>query len=94
MVPFYGQGMNAGFEDVERLFEKLDLSGITSLTAKQLDLTISDFVTVGKNKVEENQFKSSLELVLRDYSETRYPDALAICKLAMDNYVEMRSSVV
>ena len=62
MVPFYGQGMNCGFEDVRVLCEH-----ITN------DVTIS--------------------AALDAYTAERHPDCVTICDLAMDNYVEMRSSV-
>ena len=62
MVPFYGQGMNAGLESVRVLFQHLDTH-------------------------------SSRDIALSSYSSHRAPDASAINKLALDNYVEMRSSV-
>ena len=63
MVPFYGQGMNAGFQDV-LVFDKI------------LD-----------------EFKGDLAKALPVYTERRYPDAVAICDLAIYNYSEMRSKV-
>lgn len=62
MVPFYGQGMNAGLESVRVLFDFLD------------------------KKVDRAE-------ALAEYSKFRAPDASAINKLALDNYIEMRSSV-
>ncbi|KAJ4862437.1 FAD binding domain-containing protein [Trichoderma breve] len=61
MVPFYGQGMNAGMEDVRILFSILD-----------------------KHR----------SLALAEYSAVRAKDAYAINNLALQNYVEMRSSVL
>lgn len=63
MVPFYGQGMNAGFEDC---------------------LIFDELLT----KYSENFYQAMLE-----FSEIRQPDAVAICDLAMYNYVEMRDLV-
>ena len=63
MVPFYGQGMNAGFQDV-LVFDKL------------LD-----------------EMQGNLAQVLPTYTDRRHPDAVAICDLALYNYVEMRSKV-
>ena len=62
MVPFYGQGMNAGLESVRVLFEKLD------------------------------HFQDR-SIALKEYTLTRTPDTYAIADLALQNYVEMRSSV-
>ena len=62
MVPFYGQGMNAGLESVRVLFQFLDT-------------------------------KADRAEALAEYSKFRAPDAKAINKLALDNYIEMRSSV-
>ena len=64
MVPFYGQGMNAGLEDVRVLFSCLDSASYPN-RAEALDA----------------------------YTKQREPDAHAINDLAMNNYVEMRSSV-
>lgn len=63
MVPFYGQGMNAGFEDC------------TVLSALF------------------NKHGSNVDQILKEFSETRWEDAHAICDLAMYNYIEMRDLV-
>ncbi|KAJ3116583.1 hypothetical protein HK100_001018 [Physocladia obscura] len=76
MVPFYGQGMNCGFEDC---------------------LVLDEILTkhIGARGSVETMRPSAekLALALEEYSATRNPDAEAICDLAMDNYIEMRSSV-
>ncbi|RKP24767.1 hypothetical protein SYNPS1DRAFT_33143 [Syncephalis pseudoplumigaleata] len=63
MVPFYGQGMNAGMEDVMILQEML------------------------------LRYQNSLSDALDAYTALRHDDAVAICDLAMYNYVEMRAHV-
>ncbi|KAJ3389404.1 hypothetical protein HDU84_008735 [Entophlyctis sp. JEL0112] len=73
MVPFYGQGMNCGFEDCLVLDQIL---------TKHLG-------PYAKGRPDDEKLMSALE----EYSKVRNPDAEAICDLAMDNYVEMRSSV-
>ncbi|CAG0882078.1 unnamed protein product [Cyprideis torosa] len=60
MVPFYGQGMNAGLEDCLIFHELM------------------------------RQHSSNLQLVLKEFSRVRQPDAEAICELALYNYIEMR----
>jgi kynurenine 3-monooxygenase len=74
MVPFYGQGMNAGLESVRVLFEELDKQNI-SPTAPKPDRA------------------SQRAVALAAYTETRHPDARAICDLAYANYAEMSSHV-
>lgn len=59
MVPFYGQGMNAGFEDCTILSQILDR--------------------------HHNRF----HVALKEFSDTRWQDAQAICDLAMYNYIEV-----
>ena len=63
IVPFYGQGMNAGFEDCHILNQLL------------------------------NQFADDWDQVLPSFQEIRKPNADAIAKLALDNFVEMRDLV-
>ncbi|KAK5992954.1 Kynurenine 3-monooxygenase [Cladobotryum mycophilum] len=85
MVPFYGQGMNAGMEDVRVFFSILDkhaeMGGETndpSDESPNLDATAS--------------FHRGLALA--EYSAVRAPDAHAINNLALQNYIEMRASVL
>ena len=83
MVPFYGQGMNAGMEDVRFLFSILDKHSL---------------LDEGKNP--EGEMDESSHLIpqrlnaLAEYSASRAPNAYAINDLALQNYVEMRSSVL
>lgn len=76
MVPFYGQGMNAGLEDVRILFNILDKHG----RMDELNTTTDP--------------ASTRERALEEYSAVRVQDAHAINDLALQNYVEMRSSVL
>lgn len=64
IVPFYGQGMNCGFEDCLILDELIEKFGTFSW-----------------------------DLVFEKFQKIRKPDTDAICKLAMDNFKEMRDSV-
>jgi len=73
MVPFYGQGMNAGLEDVRVLFSFLDEEAILSSS---------------KTPAEQRA------VAFTKYSAQRTEDAYAINDLALENYTEMRSSVV
>jgi len=77
MVPFYGQGMNAGLEDVRVLFDFLDLHGV-------YDPTIST------NPIARAQARAR---ALEEYTMQRTPDASSINDLALRNYTEMRASV-
>jgi len=83
MVPFYGQGMNAGMEDVRILFSILD---------KHANLGESN------NPTSRSDDDTTLVLqrsnALAEYSMVRAPDAHTINDLALENYVEMRASVL
>lgn len=80
MVPFYGQGLNCGFEDVRILQALLQDNGVAPRNAPpRLD--------------EEALADSRLSNALSRYTETRHEDLVAICDLAMYNYIEMRHSV-
>lgn len=74
MVPFYGQGMNAGLEDVRVLFSILDKHISPSASAD--------------TRAEQRA------AALAEYSATRTEDARAINDLSLENYTEMRASVI
>ncbi|RYO98011.1 hypothetical protein DL765_010963 [Monosporascus sp. GIB2] len=80
MVPFYGQGMNAGLEDVRILFSILDKHSNAE----------------SNNPGDPTSFDAATQrgLALAEYSALRVPDAHAINDLALQNYVEMRASVL
>jgi kynurenine 3-monooxygenase len=75
MVPFYGQGMNAGLEDVRVLFSFLDAH--------------SSLPSTNPHALAAQRAKA-----LSEYSATRTMDAHAINDLSLQNYTEMRASVV
>jgi len=77
MVPFYGQGLNCGLEDVRVLTALLHEAGVDPTTVRDPDA-----------------FDRRLAGALSRYSESRHEDLIAINDLAMDNYVEMRHSVI
>ncbi|KAI9838594.1 MAG: Kynurenine 3-monooxygenase [Sarea resinae] len=79
MVPFYGQGMNAGFESVNVLFDLLDKHMPPSPPLSSSPPT-SDITTARAT-------------ALTEYTTHRVPDAHAINALALRNYIEMRASV-
>lgn len=80
MVPFYGQGMNAGLEDVRVLFDFLDKHGVYSQT-----------LTNTSN--QEDHRRETRKTALEEYTIFRTPDAASINDLALKNYEEMRAGV-
>lgn len=80
MVPFYGQGLNCGFEDVRVLQALLQDCGVTPGSA---------LPGLGKEVLADSRLSNALSR----YTETRHEDLVAICDLAMYNYIEMRHSV-
>ncbi|KAB5584909.1 hypothetical protein GE09DRAFT_8061 [Coniochaeta sp. 2T2.1] len=79
MVPFYGQGMNAGLEDVRILF------GILDKHDRMDDVLVDNASGLGGGRWAP---------ALAEYSAVRVADAHAINDLALQNYVEMRASVL
>ncbi|KAM7207929.1 58d3c67e-d0f5-4bee-9d0c-65e06c15a9e6 [Naviculisporaceae sp. PSN 640] len=77
MVPFYGQGMNAGLEDVRILFGILDKHALMDEDSSSPDAAASHRARA-----------------LAEYTAVRTPDAHAIIDLALQNYIEMRASVL
>lgn len=78
MVPFYGQGLNCGLEDVRVMSVMLQEANIDLSARRETDEYVDE----------------RLAGALSRYSNTRHEDLLAICDLAMDNYVEMRHLVM
>lgn len=83
MVPFYGQGMNAGMEDVRILFSIIDKHASMDEANNPID-DPGDASMPVLQRID----------ALAEYSAVRAPDAHAINDLALQNYVEMRSSVL
>lgn len=69
MVPFYGQGLNCGLEDVRILNILFNQESAMS--------TASELLT--------DQEDEQMKRVLSRYSQERHKDLLAINELAMDN---------
>ena len=82
MVPFYGQGMNSGLEDVRILFDILD---------KHARM---DELSAGAGAGADPDPAAARARALAEYTAVRVPDAHAINDLALQNYVEMRASVL
>jgi len=72
MVPFYGQGLNCGLEDVRILQILLQEEGVGS--------TDESLASRSDNFVDDR-----LARALMRYSDSRHEDLVAICDLAMDN---------
>ncbi|KAL4942040.1 hypothetical protein BDV06DRAFT_222539 [Aspergillus oleicola] len=77
VLPFYGQGLNAGLEDIQVLFECLDKNGVYNSTCTK----------------EPQSRSQARALAFQEYTQTRTPDTHAINDLSRENYVEMRWGV-
>lgn len=84
MVPFYGQGMNCGFEDC------LILDAI--LYGEKLDFGLP--LWDQHSQALAHRPKLDWKQALEEYSKLRHPDVTSMCDLAMYNYIEMRSAVL
>lgn len=83
MVPFYGQGMNTGLESVRVLFSSLDKFADAGEDNSPLQS--------GDPKAISSHQRA---LALAEFSAFRVPDVQAVIDLALENYIEMRSSVL
>lgn len=83
MVPFYGQGMNTGLESVRVLFSMLDKFADSVEDNSPLQSADRDALSSHQRA-----------LALAEYSAFRVPDVHAVINLALENYIEMRSSVL
>ncbi|ATY59218.1 Kynurenine 3-monooxygenase [Cordyceps militaris] len=93
MVPFYGQGMNTGMEDVRLLFAILDKHQ-TQLaeTNNPLSDDSDDYDAMEASTAADAAADQAHAQALAEYSATRWVDAHTINDLAFQNYVEMRTS--
>jgi kynurenine 3-monooxygenase len=88
MVPFYGQGLNTGLEDVRILFENyLDRSNISLTNLKQHNEKFAALGSTGSSA-------EPMEALLQQYTQFRQPDVHVINNLALRNYHEMRRGVL
>lgn len=95
MVPFYGQGMNAGLEDVRVLFSILDKHAAREdnhpTSPRAGDQEDDDDAATA---TAHSHAAYRREVALAEYTANRVPDAHAINDLALQNYIEMRASVL
>ncbi|KNE60053.1 hypothetical protein AMAG_18463 [Allomyces macrogynus ATCC 38327] len=66
MVPFYGQGMNCGFEDVRVLFEHFQRHGVSATDARQLGAALAEYSTA-----RHTDATAMCDLALANYTEMR-----------------------
>lgn len=90
MVPFYGQGMNAGLESVRVLFDIMDR---TKFAQSRQEAGLSPQAD-DDSDIDWHNPEHCLAAALKEYTRTRTPDAHAIADLALGNYAEMSSGVV
>ncbi|CAD6905267.1 unnamed protein product [Tilletia controversa] len=80
MLPFYGQGLNCGLEDVRVLVQVLEAHSALPILCP----------SSGVSGKKEERVRRALE----EYSKTRHPALCAILQLAQRNYEEMSHGVV
>jgi kynurenine 3-monooxygenase len=69
MVPFYGQGLNCGLEDVRILDALFRQEKVESVLSPD----------------NSSQYDQRIALALERYTENRHEDLVAICDLATEN---------
>jgi kynurenine 3-monooxygenase len=80
VLPFYGQGLNAGLEDVRVLFDQLDKHGVYKNNTST-------------SSIQQTTQLSSRKAAFQSYTAQRTADTHAINDLSKQNYVEMRWGV-
>ncbi|KAM9992048.1 hypothetical protein ACTFIZ_012715 [Dictyostelium cf. discoideum] len=88
IVPFYGQGMNAAFEDVLELFNCFEDK---SLYPSSTTTTTTTTTTNNNNKptFDNDHFNN----IYTKYQENRKANSDAIAEMAVENFFEMRDHV-
>ena len=97
IVPFFGQGMNCGFEDCAVLNGLMDSHLTPALsTGEGVERENSPLgTTVGWSAGLLSEERSSYNWsdLFKEFENLRKPDADAIAELALENYIEMRDKV-
>lgn len=75
MVPFYGQGLNCGLEDVRVLMNILRSEGALQSQRR----------VAAKDEDRKEDVNRDIERAFQRYTRTRHDDLVAIRDLAMDN---------
>ncbi|KAJ5095864.1 hypothetical protein NUU61_005220 [Penicillium alfredii] len=78
VLPFYGQGLNAGLEDVRVLFEQLDKHGVYDSSSRAASIYTRNL---------------KCQAAFQAYTDQRCADTHAINDLSKQNYLEMRWGV-
>ncbi|GAA5929098.1 hypothetical protein JCM1841_005138 [Sporobolomyces salmonicolor] len=98
MVPFYGQGMNCGFEDVRVLSSVLDQFSASPSPLIPSPLPYSSITSpplaASFSASSPPSLSDNLARALEAYTTLRAPSLAAIQRLAHQNYTEMASSVL
>ena len=82
IVPFFGQGMNAAFEDCTYLNEIIDKYSPPFTKGGQ-----------GGSSIGNGDFIPDWQKIFSEYQQLRKPNADAIADLAQENFIEMRDLV-
>jgi kynurenine 3-monooxygenase len=93
IVPFHGQGMNCGFEDAVELADLLDAHRDDLAGQRSIGGGESEYASPTRKAARTTAFGDSLETTFAEFERRRRPNAEAIAKMALENYVEMRDSV-
>jgi kynurenine 3-monooxygenase len=89
IVPFFGQGMNCGFEDVNVL-ENCMTEHVNRGGALYLDRRTGSGSSIHKRQKEGS---TGWETVFQDFVKRRKDNTDAIADLAVENFIEMRDKV-
>ena len=100
MVPFYGQGMNCGLEDVRVLFDFLDRDDNVGAAIgeeganKELGERARQDDSGNAKPPQTNKPPNDRQSALSAYTSHRVADTHTITHLSLQNYTEMRSHVL
>ena len=89
IVPFFGQGMNCGFEDV-MVLEHCMTDHINRGGALYIERRLQ---SPGSAQKRQKEGSSGWEIVFKDFVKRRKQNTDAIADLAVENFIEMRDKV-
>jgi len=93
IVPFFGQGMNCGFEDVHEIVKIIDKYACSGGSFSEPQSSLESALAGAADFVMDPAAADKWASAFDEYSEARTTNGNAIADMALENFEEMRDRV-